>query len=72
MTEAILLGLRTTQGISRKRFSQRFGVPLRERLDQSQYRMLVESGHLLPDRGNLRLSEEGFYVVDEITRRLIL
>ena len=71
MTEAILLGLRTTQGISRKKFSQRFGVSLRERLDLSQYRMLVESGHLLPGGGKLRLSDEGFYLVDEITRRLL-
>lgn len=71
MTEAILLGLRTTQGISRRHFSQRFGVPLRERLDRDQYRMLVESGHLLPGGGKLRLSDEGFYLVDEITRRLL-
>ncbi|MDH3891700.1 MAG: radical SAM family heme chaperone HemW [candidate division Zixibacteria bacterium] len=71
MTEAIMLGLRTTQGISRKRFVKRFGVSLRDRLDQSHYRRLVESGHLLPDRGKLRLSDEGFYLVDEITRCLI-
>ena len=71
MTEAIMLGLRTTKGISRKQFSQRFGISLREHLDLSQYRMLVESGHLLPDRDKLRLSEEGFYVVDEIIRRLL-
>ena len=71
MTEAILLGLRTTQGINRRRFSQRFGVPLKDRLDRKQYRILVESGHLVPDRGNLRLSDEGFYLADEITRRLL-
>ena len=71
MTEAILLGLRTTQGINRRRFSQRFGVPLKDRLDRKQYRILVESGHLVPDRGNLRLSDEGFYLADEITRRLV-
>ncbi len=71
MTEAIMLGLRTSQGISRKRFSQRFGVPLKDRLDRKQYRILIESGHLVPDRGNLRLSDEGFYLADEITRRLV-
>jgi len=71
MTEAIMLGLRTSQGINRRRFSQRFGVKLEERLDRSQYRILVESGHLLPERGRLRLSDEGFYLADEITRRLL-
>jgi len=71
MTEAIMLGLRTSQGISRRRFTQRFGVRLEERLDRRQYRMLVESGHLLPERGSLRLSDEGFCLADEITRRLV-
>ncbi len=71
MTEAIMLGLRTAQGISRSAFAQRFGVPLEERFDREQYNILVETGHLIPDRGTLRLSEEGIYLADEITRRLV-
>ncbi|UCG62297.1 MAG: radical SAM family heme chaperone HemW [Candidatus Zixiibacteriota bacterium] len=71
MTEAIMLGLRTAGGISREMFSQRFGVPLEACLDRRQYEMLVRSGHLIPEKGSLRLSDDGIVLADEITRRLI-
>ena len=71
MTEAIMLGLRTSRGINRRQFASRFGHPLEDRLDRKQYDLFVESGHLIPDRGNLRLSDEGILVADEITRRLL-
>ncbi len=69
--EAIALGLRTSRGISRSQFSMRFGVPVESRLNPEQYRLLVESGHLLPESDSLRLSDKGILVADEITRRLI-
>jgi len=71
MTEAIMLGLRTTRGVSRAEFASRFGSPLEDLLDEGQLRMLVASGHLITDRGVLRLSEEGLDLADEITRRLL-
>ncbi len=71
MVEAIMLGLRTARGINRRQFASRFGRPLEERFDRRQYDIFVESGHLIPDRGNLRLSEEGILLADEITRRLL-
>ncbi len=71
MTEAIMLGLRTASGISREMFSQRFGIPLEACLDRKQYEMLVRSGHLIPEKGSLRLSDDGIVLADEITRRLI-
>lgn len=71
MTEAIMLGLRTAQGISRTAFSARFGTDLESRLNSEQYAMFVESGHLVPDRGRLRLSDEGILLAEEITRRLL-
>jgi len=71
MTEAILLGLRTSQGISRSAFSRRFGVDLEERLDREQYRVFLRSGHLVAEDDNLRLSDHGVYLADEITRRLV-
>ncbi len=71
MTEAIMLGLRMSRGIDRSEFLERFGVALETRLDRQQYDMLVESGHLIPDKGKLRLSDEGILLADEITRRLI-
>jgi len=71
MTEAIMLGLRMSKGINRSAFRKRFGISLRNRLDKKQYDLFIESGHLIPDKGRLRLSDEGFYLADEITRRLV-
>ncbi|UCD63634.1 MAG: radical SAM family heme chaperone HemW [Candidatus Zixiibacteriota bacterium] len=71
MTEAIMLGLRTSQGISRAQFSRRFGVPLETRLNRQQYETFIRSGHLLPDKGKLRLSDDAILRIDEITRRLL-
>ena len=72
MTEAIMLGLRTAQGIDRAAFQRRFGVPVEERLVREEYHILVESGYLLPEKGRLRLSDEGLLLADEITRRLVV
>lgn len=71
MDEAIALGLRTARGIDRALFSKRFGVALEERINSEQYRLLIGSGHLVPDRGWLRLSVEGIDLADELTRRLL-
>ncbi len=71
MVEAIMLGLRTSRGVSHASFARRFGRPLEDRLDNEQYNHLRESGHLIEDRTGIRLSESGFYLADEITRRLL-
>lgn len=71
MIEAIMLGLRMTGGIDRRQFAERFGCNVEDQLDRRQYELLVESGHVIPDRGRIRLSETGFYLADEITRRLL-
>jgi len=71
MTEAIMLGLRTSRGIERSRFASRFGVELEKKLDSEQYKIFVNSGHLLSEKNTVRLSDEGIYLADEITRRLV-
>jgi oxygen-independent coproporphyrinogen-3 oxidase len=71
ITEAIMLGLRTSRGISRSHFSKRFGIPIEAHLDRKQLDLLVKSGHLLTEDGGLRLSDEGILLADEITRRLL-
>jgi oxygen-independent coproporphyrinogen-3 oxidase len=71
MVESIMLGLRTSRGIDRHQYAARFGQPVEERLDRKQYDLLVESGHLVPSDDQIKLSEEGIYLADEITRRLI-
>ncbi len=71
MIESIMLGLRTSRGIDRHQYAARFGQAVEEKLDRRQFDLLVESGHLLHDDGALKLSEEGIYLADEITRRLL-
>jgi oxygen-independent coproporphyrinogen III oxidase len=72
ITEAIMLGLRMSRGIDRARFAGKYGFPLESRLNQRQYDLLVESGHIIRDNGTVRLSDEGIVVADEITRRLLI
>ena len=69
--EAIMLGLRMERGIDRKKFEERFGVTVESKFDKRAYDAFVESGHIIPDRGKIRLSDEGFFVADEITKRLL-
>lgn len=71
MTEAILLGLRTMWGVSRKRFEKKFGIPLDDRLDKKQFDIFVKSGHIIEENDIVKLTESGVYVVEEITRRLL-
>ncbi len=71
MTEAIMLGLRTARGIDRVKFSRKFGRALEDCLCDDQYARLIESGHLMRDGDCLRLSDQGFLLADEITRRLL-
>lgn len=70
--EAIMLGLRTTDGIDLDKFTRRFGLAIEDRIDQKQYEILLESGHLVREQRSLRLSDEGMYLADEIMGRLVL
>ena len=71
MVEAIMLGLRTAKGIERERFAFRFDQEVEKLLDQQQCELFINSGHLISDSVGLRLSDEGMFLADEITRRLI-
>ncbi len=71
MTEAILLGLRTSDGVSREQFLKRFGIDFGQVINKRQYQMLLESGHICDEANYLRLSDKGIYVLDEIVRRLL-
>jgi oxygen-independent coproporphyrinogen-3 oxidase len=71
IVEAIMLGLRMSKGIDRRLFERRFGSSLETHLDMQQVKILTDSGHVIDDGGFLRLSDEGVYVTDEITRKLL-
>jgi len=71
MTEAIMLGLRTSAGISRSRFEDQFGQPVEFVLDKDELSSLLQSGHLIQEENRLCLSDDGMLLVDEITARLL-
>ncbi|MFH1686878.1 MAG: radical SAM family heme chaperone HemW [bacterium] len=71
MTEAIMLGFRLAQGISRKRFAEQYGHSVQSRLNSEQYGLLIDGCYLIEDGDYLRLSDKGLYLADEITRRLL-
>lgn len=71
MNEAIMLGLRTARGLNRDRFIERFGVSFEAQINRQQFDIFVESGHILPEGNIIRLSEQGIYLADEITRRIL-
>ncbi|KAA3634462.1 MAG: hypothetical protein DWP97_07090 [Calditrichaeota bacterium] len=71
MVETILLGLRTTWGVSRAKFERVFENKLEEKIDLHQYDTLVKAGHLVDDGDAIKLSDDGFYIVEEVTRRLV-
>jgi len=71
MVEAIMLGLRMAKGIDRHQFASRFGQTLESQLDERNYALLLNSGHVVDEDGAVRLSDEGILLADEITRRLI-
>ena len=67
--EAIMLGLRTSQGIDRTSFERRFRRPLMDAIDTRQYELLLNSGHLVDAGDFLRISDEALILADEITQR---
>ena len=68
--EAIMLGLRTAQGIDRVSFERRFHRPLIDAIDPRQHDLLLNSGHLVDTGDFLRLSDEALILADEIIQRL--
>jgi oxygen-independent coproporphyrinogen-3 oxidase len=68
--EAIMLGLRTSQGIDRTSFERRFHRPLIDAIDSPQHELLLNSGHLVDAGDFLRLSDEALILADEITQRI--
>lgn len=68
--DTIKSGLRLKRGIDRGLFVQRFGIPLDERINQSEYELLLKASKLIDDGDALRISDASFLQADEIARRL--
>ena len=69
MNEALLLGLRQTEGIDTARFEARFAVDF-ERLFGRVLADLTESGLAMIESGRLRLTRRGLLVADAVAVRM--
>lgn len=71
ISESIMLGLRTTRGISREAFQKSYGKPLEQSVDSQSYDRLIKMGLIEPDDERIRLTDRGFPLADEIIERLV-
>lgn len=66
LSEAIMLSLRTTVGIDKKRVLRRFGNDALSILESEAVNRFIKTGYLINDLGFLRLTDNGFLLSDKI------
>jgi len=69
--ETIISSLRLRDGVDLIKFEKLFGLPLKDRIESNEYQLLVDEGLLIDGKYRLRLSDESFYLADEIALRLV-
>jgi len=67
-TEALVMGLRTAEGVDLARLARLAEAPLAAVLDERAVARLVREGLVAPDAHRLRLTERGFPVLDAVLR----
>lgn len=67
--EALMLGLRTVEGVDRQRYEERFGVDLDERHGQ-KIQVLARAGLVNLDLGRLRPTRKGIWFADELALQI--
>jgi len=72
MVETVMLGLRTMWGIDQNKFLEKYNQEIKSILNIAQYNDLVESGHIKEENDRILLTDEGIYLADEITSRLLI
>ena len=68
--EAVMLGLRTADGIDREALQERFGAEI-ARFDESAIERLAESGHLLVDGTRIQPAPKGMAVAEGLLRSIL-
>ena len=69
--EALMMGIRLSEGIDADRFEARTGVPLTEAVNGGAAEMLAAQGLLIWDADGLRLTEAGTPLIDAILPYLL-
>ncbi len=70
--EALLMGLRLTEGIDCPAFAERTGLALTEAVDTAILSACIEAGYLLQDEQRLRATQTGRQLLDALLPRLVL
>jgi oxygen-independent coproporphyrinogen-3 oxidase len=69
--EAVLMGLRTAEGIDARRFAARTGTSLQHAVPESKSRRLEDSNLLVRDRRGLRARRAGRFVLNAVIAQLL-
>ena len=70
--EALLMGLRLTEGIDLHRFEARTGIPIREAVDEHILAASQDAGYLLLNESRLIATAEGRRRLDALLARLVI
>ena len=70
--EALLMGLRLTEGIDLHRFEARTGIPIREAVDEHILAASQDAGYLLLSESRLTATAEGRRRLDALLARLVI
>jgi coproporphyrinogen III oxidase-like Fe-S oxidoreductase len=71
LMEAVLLALRTAEGIDKEKFLRAFGERALAILEGKAKARYVSLGHLIDELGFVRLSDAGFLLADTIIADLV-
>ncbi len=71
LMEAVLLSMRTTEGIDKEKLIRNFGQPALAILEGKAKAGYISSGHLIDELGFVRLSDAGFLLADTIIADLV-
>ena len=68
--EALMMGLRLTEGIDGARWQEKFATPLLDFLPEARVKKLQAEGLLMRDNDNLRGTPEGLQILDSVLKYL--
>jgi oxygen-independent coproporphyrinogen-3 oxidase len=70
-TECLIMGLRTSEGVSETRFEAAVGRPIDQQLSKAKLSALVDDGLLIREQGALRATRRGWAVLDTVISELM-
>jgi oxygen-independent coproporphyrinogen-3 oxidase len=71
MTETFMLGLRTMWGVDKNKFKSKYHQDINMILNITEFNKLIDSGHIKEENDKILLTDDGIYLVEEITSRLL-